>query len=102
MRDRPLDEDLVDIACQLRGEVDLQQSVLQENQKGSNCTFSAVVAAFVMTSCLRHSSRTVLRLGFIRAAASMYRIRSPAVTRCQLVGEEGKERKGEEDTDQAE
>lgn len=99
MRDRPLDEDLVDIACQLRGEVDLQQSVLQEDQRGSNCTFSAVVAAFVMTSCLRHSSRTVLRLGFIRAAASMYRIRSPAVKRYQLAGEEWR---GEEDTDQAE
>lgn len=29
VRDRPLDEDLVDIACQLRGEVDLKQSVGQ-------------------------------------------------------------------------
>lgn len=29
VRDRPLDKDLVDIACQLRGEVDLEQSVGQ-------------------------------------------------------------------------
>lgn len=33
MRDRPLDEDLVDIACQLRGEIDLQQSALQGDQE---------------------------------------------------------------------